>query len=79
MPDAEASLMPVERLAIAALYARLTAVTPSPRLRLDSGLTSLDVLHPAQHNAGDVNTQVEVSHILVSNSLSHNQSHKDVS
>ncbi len=64
MADSEAPLAPVERLTIVALYARLT---------------SLDVLHPAQHNAGDVNTQVEVSHILVSNSLSHNQSHKDVS
>lgn len=62
MSDTEAPLTPVERLTIVALYARLT---------------SLDVLHPRQHNAGDMNTQVVQSHFLVSHSLSHNQSHQE--
>lgn len=53
-----------ERLVIAALYMRLT---------------SKDVLHPAQHNAGDMNAQVEVSHISVSHHLSHNPSHQEAS
>ncbi|MBE5502857.1 Uncharacterised protein [Mycobacteroides abscessus subsp. massiliense] len=77
MSDSEAPLTPEERLLLASLYASLTAVTPSSRLRLDSGLTSLDVLHPAQHNAGDMNAQVERSHISVSHHLSHNQSHQE--
>lgn len=75
MNEAEPPLSPVERLVIAALYARLTVVTPSPRLRLDSGLTSKDVLHPRQHNAGNAKRQVGQSHILVSHTLSHNSSH----
>lgn len=75
MPDSEAPLTPFERLTIAAVYARLTAVTPSSRLRLDSGLTSKDVLHPRQHPEDGMNQQVEVSHILVSHPKSHNLSH----
>lgn len=79
MPDAEAPLTPGERLSIAAVYARLTAVTPSSRLRLDSGLTSLDVLHPRQHPDSEKNRQVGQSHILVSHHLSHNTSHQEAS
>lgn len=60
MSETEPPLTPDERLLLAALYA---------------SLTSLDVLHPRQHNAGEANTQVEVSHILVSHALSHNPSH----
>ncbi|BBZ83328.1 hypothetical protein MABM_32440 [Mycobacteroides abscessus] len=71
------SLTTGERLVIAALYARLTAVTPSSRLRLDSGLTSKDVLHPRQHPEGRLNQQVAQSHILVSHALLHNQSHQE--
>ncbi|MBN7314154.1 hypothetical protein [Mycobacteroides abscessus] len=62
--DIEPPLTAEERLTIAALYANLT---------------SLDVLHPAQHNAGNMNAQVEQSHILVSHHLSHNQSHQEAS
>lgn len=62
MSESEAPLSPVERLMLASLYLRLT---------------SLDVLHPRQHNAGDMNTQVVQSHFLVSHSLSHNQSHQE--
>lgn len=61
MSDIEAPLTPVERLTIAAVYARLT---------------SLDVLHPRQRPEGGMNTQVAQSHISVSYSLSHNQSHR---
>ncbi|WP_074377062.1 hypothetical protein [Mycobacteroides abscessus] len=75
MTDIELPLTPEERLTIVSLYARLTAVTPSSRLRLDSCLTSKDVLHPSQHNAGNGNPQVGQSHILVSHSLSQNLSH----
>lgn len=78
MPESEAPLSPEERLVIASLYVRLTAVTPSSRLRLDSGLTSKDVLHPRQHNAGNAKQQVGQSRILVSHSMSHNQSHWEV-
>lgn len=79
MPDHEPPLTPIERLVIVGLYARLTAVTPSSRLRLDSGLTSLDVLHPRQHPEGGMNRQVGKSHILVSHPLSHNPSHQEAS
>ncbi|KRQ26411.1 hypothetical protein AOT83_19090 [Mycobacteroides sp. H001] len=71
MSDSEAPLTPMERLVIAALYARLTVVTPW----LDSGLTSKDVLRPQQHTEDGMNQQVERSHISVSHSMSHNQSH----
>ncbi|SID67008.1 Uncharacterised protein [Mycobacteroides abscessus subsp. abscessus] len=79
MSDSEVPLTPIERLAVAALYARLTAATPSSRLRLDSGLTSKDVLHPRQHPEDGMNTQVAQSHILVSHPKSHNQSHQEAS
>lgn len=62
MPESEhiePSLIPEERLLIASLYA---------------SLTSKDVLHPRQHNAGNGKQQVGQSHILVSHTLSHNQS-----
>lgn len=75
MSDSEASLTPFERLLIVGLYARLTAVTPSSRLRLDSGLTSKDVLHPRQHPEDGLNRQVARSHILVSHPKSRNPSH----
>lgn len=78
MSDSEAQLSPEERLLIVGLYARLTAVTPSSRLRLDSGLTSKDVLDPRQHPEGGMNQQVARSHISVSHPLSHNQSHGGV-
>lgn len=77
MSDSEAPLSPEERLLLASLYARLTAVTPSPRLRLGSGLTSKDVLHPRQHPEGGMNVQVAQSHILVSYPKSHNPSHRE--
>lgn len=77
MSETEAPLTPVERLLIAAVYARLTAVTPSARLRLDSGLTSKDVLPPRQHPNVGMNRQVAQSHISVSHPKSHNQSHRD--
>ncbi|SLJ15114.1 Uncharacterised protein [Mycobacteroides abscessus subsp. abscessus] len=60
MSDSEASLTPDERLLLAAVYVRLT---------------SLDVLQPRQHPDSEKNWQVERSHILVSVSQSHNQSH----
>ncbi|MBN7314768.1 hypothetical protein [Mycobacteroides abscessus] len=60
MLEDEAPLTPDERLAIAALYLRLT---------------SLDVLHPRQHPDIEKNKQAGQSHILVSHHLSHNQSH----
>lgn len=62
MPDPESPLSPVERLVIAALYARLT---------------SKDVLHPRQHPRGEENKQVVQSHNLVSHHLSHNTSHQE--
>jgi len=61
-PDAEPPLSPDERLLLAAVYANLT---------------SKDVLPPRQHNAGNANPQVGQSHILVSHSLSHNQSRQE--
>ncbi|CPW83120.1 Uncharacterised protein [Mycobacteroides abscessus subsp. abscessus] len=61
MLEDEAPLTPDERLLVASLYA---------------SLTSKDVLRPRQHNAGNAKRQVERSHILVSHSLSHNQSHR---
>ena len=64
MPDIEPRLSPVERLAIAALYA---------------SLISKDVLRTRQHPQGEGNKQVERSHILVSHHLSHNMSHQDAS
>ncbi|RIU06945.1 hypothetical protein D2F01_22725 [Mycobacteroides abscessus] len=79
MSDSEAPLTPIERLVITALYARLTAVTPSSRLRLDSGLTSKDVLHPRQRPRGEENKQVAQSHISVSIRQAHNQSHQEAS
>lgn len=79
MPDIEPPLTPEERLVIAALYARLTAVTPSPPLRLDSGLTSKDVLPPRQRPQGEENKQVGQSHILVLVPQSHNMSHQEAS
>lgn len=77
--DVEPPLRPEERLVIAALYARLTAVTPSSRLWLDSCLTSKDVLRPRQHNAGSAKQQVGWSHFLVSHPMSHNPSHREAS
>lgn len=62
MSETEAPLSPVERLVIAALYARLT---------------SKDVLPPRQHPDSEKNSQVGGSHILVSRSLSHNMSHQE--
>lgn len=56
----EAPLTADERLLLASVYLRLT---------------SLDVLHPRQHPDSEKNGQVERSHILVSHSMSHNQSH----
>lgn len=79
MSDSEAQLSPEERLLIVGLYARLTAVTPSSRLRLDSGLTSKDVLHRRQHPEDGMNRQVARSHILVSHLVSHNPSHGSTS
>lgn len=79
MSDSEPPLTAEERLMLAAVYARLTAVTPSPRLRLDSGLTSKDVLRPRQHNAGNAKKQVGRSHFLVSHPMSHNPSHREAS
>ncbi len=64
MLDSEAPLSPVERLLLAAVYARLT---------------SLDVLHPRQHTDSEKNGQVGQSHILVSHHLSHNTSHQEAS
>ncbi|SIA11195.1 Uncharacterised protein [Mycobacteroides abscessus subsp. abscessus] len=64
MLDSEAPLSPVERLLLAAVYARLT---------------SLDVLHPRQHPNGRMNRQVGQSHILVSHRQSHNMSHGSAS
>lgn len=63
MHEDEPPLSPVERLVIAALYARLT---------------SLDVLHPRQHPRDDENSLVGGSHILVSVPQSHNLSHREV-
>ncbi|WP_078314907.1 hypothetical protein [Mycobacterium sp. D16Q16] len=60
MSETEPPLTPVERLTIAAVYARLT---------------SLDVLPPQQHPEGGMNMQVAQSHILVSYPKSHNLSH----
>ncbi|CPS25509.1 Uncharacterised protein [Mycobacteroides abscessus subsp. abscessus] len=60
MSDSEAPLTPVERLTIAAVYARLT---------------SKDVLHPRQHPEDGLNRQVARSHILVSHPKSRNPSH----
>ncbi|RIS81273.1 hypothetical protein D2E44_14535 [Mycobacteroides abscessus] len=60
MSDSEAPLTPDERLMLVGLYARLT---------------SKDVLHPRQHNAGNAKKQVVQSHILVSHPMSHNSSH----
>lgn len=62
MPDSEAPLTPDERLAIAAVYARVT---------------SLDVLHPRQHPRDEENSLVGGSHILVSVPQSHNLSHQE--
>lgn len=64
MSETEAPLSPDERLAIAAVYLRLT---------------SLDVLPPRQHPRGEENSQVGQSHILVSHHLSHNMSHQEAS
>lgn len=64
MSDSEPPLTPVERLLIAALYAHLT---------------SKEVLHQRQHPEGGMNTQVGKSHISVSHSKSHNQSHGEAS
>lgn len=64
MPDSEAPLSPVERMVLASVYLRLT---------------SKDVLPPRQHPDSEKNGQVERSHILVSHSLSHNQSHGSAS
>ncbi|PVB11754.1 hypothetical protein D2E27_13885 [Mycobacteroides abscessus] len=79
MLEDEPPLSPDERLTIVALYARLTTVTPLSRLRLDSGLTSLDVSPPRQHLRDEENSLVGQSHILVSHHLSHNTSHQDAS
>ncbi|RIS84073.1 hypothetical protein D2E44_13365 [Mycobacteroides abscessus] len=56
----EAPLTAEERLLLASVYLRLT---------------SKDVLHPRQHDAGNGKQQVGQSHILVSHTLSHNPSH----
>ncbi|MBN7483725.1 hypothetical protein [Mycobacteroides abscessus] len=56
----EAPLTAEERLLLASVYLRLT---------------SKDVLPPRQHPQGEENKQVAQSHILVSVSQSHNQSH----
>lgn len=64
MPDSEAPLTSIERLAIVALYLRLT---------------SLDVLHPQQHPEDGMNMQVGQSHISVSHPKSHNPSHQEAS
>ncbi|RIR76289.1 Uncharacterised protein [Mycobacteroides abscessus subsp. abscessus] len=60
MCEDEPPLAAEERLLVVSLYA---------------GLTSKDVLHPRQHNAGNGKQQVGQSHILVSHTLSHNPSH----
>lgn len=63
MCEDEPPLAAEERLVIAALYMRLA---------------SKDVLHARQHPEGGMNRQVAQSHISVSYSLSHSQSHGGV-